>query len=263
MGKEKVSADRAENWDKYKLKIMIDAIVQMKTLSKYKNYNSIDFDESKNANADVFIVVRNIAKEIHEKMEMIWTYSVPQMIAKWKITKKQYKAAARKAQKTGNDNEQRMELMAAFPSDMPTLICKSAASIDPIGLVDSAGSRKKPMLIDTGRVARNNNKTASNNHSRKQLLEQLSIANALQHTDLHSNLIIKLMGQFPDCTMDELNEKAIMNMNMSKATAPKSTHISTDNSDGDDNSKSLSELTTEQDQYEEALPKEAIQSDDK
>ena len=43
----KKDIDRAENWDKYKLQCMVDALVQMRTLEKYKNYNKYDFDEKK------------------------------------------------------------------------------------------------------------------------------------------------------------------------------------------------------------------------
>ena len=39
---KKIESDRAENWDLFKFKTMTDAMVQMRTLVKYKNYNKID-----------------------------------------------------------------------------------------------------------------------------------------------------------------------------------------------------------------------------
>ncbi len=162
----KKDIDRSENWDKYKLQCMVDALAQMKTLEKCKNYNKYDFDEKKDLSLETFGVTHSIAKEIWTKKGLEWPYSSQQMLSKWHTTKKTFKNSAKKANKTGNSNEDKLKLMASFPTEIAMLISKNCASIDPVGLVDSSGKRKQPQLTDKTRVTRKKAKIERENKIR-------------------------------------------------------------------------------------------------
>ncbi len=108
----KVKRARDPNWDLYKLKTMMDAIIPFKTLTKYKNYNKIDWDEPKSLTDDKFGIARSITIDIYNKKYLNWPYNADQMMAKWKTVRKQYKIAAHK---TGNGNEKHLELLKYYP----------------------------------------------------------------------------------------------------------------------------------------------------
>ena len=201
--------DRAENWDLFKLKTMTDAMVQMRTLTKYKNYNHVDWDEPKNHTEENFNVVRSIAMATYNKKEMPWPYTSKQMMSKWKSTKKLYKAAAKKAKKTGNSNEDKMEIMKSFPVEMGMLISKNAASISTVGKIETGSSDGTTATKQaTGRVTRRNKQIESQNGGRKELLDQLKIANQLQQTEFFPKVLVNLIVQFPELPLHELREKA-------------------------------------------------------
>ena len=48
-----------------------------------------------------------------------------------------------------------------------------------------------------------NNKTAFLEHSRTEILNQLTLANELQHTEMYSMNLMSLMGQFPTLNIQE------------------------------------------------------------
>ena len=151
-GKElskKNERDRAENWELFKFKTMTDAMVQMRTLAKYKNYNKINWNEPKSLCEEYFTVVRAITLASFDEKGMTWFFSTKQMMAKQKTARKQYKASAKKANKTRNSNEQKMELLKDFPIDMGMLISKHSAGITTPGKMDSSANDKKPNNVAT------------------------------------------------------------------------------------------------------------------
>ena len=209
-------SQRAENWDLNKLKTMTDAIIQIKTLAKYKNYNKVDWDEPKSLTDDIFGIVRSITLDIFNKKDLHWPYNADQMMAKWKTVRKQYKIAARKAHKTGNSNEDHMALLKDYPNDMGMILSHDCVSITIPGKIDTSRPVKRPANQAQSRVHRKLNKAASAEHRGKAMLVQLEKANELQETEITTQLYLGLMKQYPEASYEELKEKADIIMKLSK-----------------------------------------------
>ena len=50
-------------------------MVQMRTLTKSKNYNQIDWNEPKSRCDEYFTVVRTIALALYDERGMVWWYT--------------------------------------------------------------------------------------------------------------------------------------------------------------------------------------------